>query len=53
MDDCSEHSDCSGGRKCINLYCGDNKYYQALEEMSCDTDQFCKVGQNCYFDFCS
>ena len=44
MDDCSEHSDCGEGRKCINLYCGEEKYYEALEEMSCDSDQFCKVG---------
>ena len=46
MDDCSEHSDCGEGRKCINLYCGEEKYYEALEEMSCDSDQFCKVYKN-------
>ena len=44
MDDCSDHSDCGEGRKCINLYCGAEDYYEALEEMSCDSDQFCKVG---------
>mgnify|MGYP001325508001 CR=1 FL=1 len=54
MDDCSDHSDCGEGRKCINLYCGAEDYYEALEEMSCDSDQFCKVGAdktNLYLSF--
>ena len=41
--DCSDHDDCSGGRKCINLFCGDKKYFEALGEMTCNKDQFCKV----------
>ena len=43
MDGCSEHSDCSGNRKCINLFCGEEKYFRALEEITCKSDQFCQV----------
>ena len=44
MEDCSKHSDCTGNRKCINLMCGDPKYFSALQEMKCERDDFCQVG---------
>ena len=43
MEDCSKHSDCTGDRKCINLMCGDPKYFSALQEMKCERDDFCQV----------
>ena len=43
MEECSDHEECSGDSRCINLWCGEQKYFAALEEMSCSTDQFCQV----------
>ena len=43
LEQCSDHSDCAGERKCINLYCGDPRYFTALGELSCQQDSFCQV----------
>jgi len=53
MKPCFDHSDCPGGRKCTNQFCGEEQYFQALGELSCKKDSFCQdmlVGDHCCFD---
>jgi len=50
---CSDHSDCSGGKKCISSHCGDPEYFTALQEMTCNNNEFCQemlTGDHCCFD---
>ena len=40
---CWGHEDCGGNQKCVNGYCGDKVYFEALQNMRCTSDDICKV----------
>jgi hypothetical protein len=40
---CWEHKDCNPDQKCVNGYCGEPRYFQALASLDCKSDDLCKV----------
>ena len=45
MTDCEEHSDCPADLRCVNRYCGENSYFEALHD-DCDDDSNCRVTES-------
>ena len=43
MPKCFEHSECGKGLKCVNGYCGDERYFSTLKDTPCTEDFFCQV----------
>jgi hypothetical protein len=45
--ECGQHEECgqnsSGNKKCCNGYCCSDKYYEAMQELPCQSDDFCQV----------
>ena len=42
MKHCESHEDCPADLRCVNRFCGENIYFQALH-FNCDHDGYCKV----------
>ena len=40
---CWEHKDCTSEQKCVNGYCGEPIYFEALSKFDCKADDLCKV----------
>ena len=40
---CLGHTECVKTEKCVNGYCAEEKYFEALRKMPCETDKFCEV----------
>ena len=43
MTQCFSHSECSSGLRCVNGYCGQEQYFQAIANMTCSQDSVCEV----------
>eukprot|EP00092_Neocalanus_flemingeri_P057024 GFUD01067669.1.p1 GENE.GFUD01067669.1~~GFUD01067669.1.p1 ORF type:complete len:329 (-),score=92.35 GFUD01067669.1:25-912(-) len=53
---CSEHLDCMDSLKCVNGFCGEEKYLQAMNTLQCERHEYCEdllLGDHCCFDFSS
>ena len=41
---CWSHTECvKTEEKCVNGHCAEEKYFEALRKMGCETDKFCEV----------
>ena len=45
MSYCEDHEDCPPDLRCVNRFCGENAYFQALH-YNCKEDSYCKVNIN-------
>lgn len=50
---CYSHGDCPRHLRCVNGYCGDRNYYEALKKRQCEDDSICEqllTGEMCCYD---
>jgi len=50
---CFDHSECSAGLVCVNLYCGHKEYFTDLGEKECSDESMCRdlfLGELCCYD---
>jgi len=58
LSTCYDHKECRGqgqgqGLKCVNQVCGEAQYLEAIKDLGCKTDDYCKdllLGTSCCLD---
>ena len=43
---CENHSECPPDLRCVNKYCGENSYFEALHDKDCEKDKYCQVTES-------
>merc|ERR550519_2365715 len=50
---CWKHEDCAANQRCTNGYCGERQYFEAIQKMTCTSNEMCKTvltGDLCCID---